>query len=53
MSMPVRIDDERYEEAKAALDYPDLPLEFARELLLAKAKKRSQLTSFKPGQLRG
>jgi hypothetical protein len=75
MSMPVRIDDELYEQAKAAakgecrtiagqlefwakvgraaLDNPDLPVDFVRELLLARAEDKSQLTPFKPGQLRG
>jgi len=75
MSMPVRIDDNLYEQAKsvskgecrtiagqlefwaklgkAALDNPDLPIEFIRELLIARAEDRSQLTTFEPGQLRG
>ena len=75
MSMPIRIDDELYEQAKtaskgecrtiagqlefwakvgrAALDNPDLPVDFVRELLVARAEDRNQLTTFKPGQLRG
>jgi hypothetical protein len=75
MGMPVRIDDELYEQAKAAakgecrtiagqlefwaklgraaLDNPDLPIEFVRELLVARAEDRSQLGSFEPGQFRG
>lgn len=75
MSMPVRIDDELYEQAKAAsrgecrtiagqlefwakvgraaLDNPDLPVDFVRDLLLAKSEDRSQLAVFKPGQYRG
>jgi hypothetical protein len=74
MSMPVRIDDTLYEQAKdvskgecrtisgqlefwakigkAALDNPDLPIEFVRELLIARMENRSQLTTFKPGSLR-
>lgn len=74
MSMPVRIDDELYEQAKsaakgecrtiagqlefwakigkAALDNPNLPIEFVRELLIARAEDREQLTAFVPGQFR-
>jgi hypothetical protein len=74
MSMPVRIDDELYEQAKsaskgecrtiagqlefwakigkAALDNPNLPIEFVRELLIARAEDRKQFTAFVPGQLR-
>ena len=74
MSMPVRIEDELYEQAKsaskgecrtisgqlefwakvgkAALDNPDLPVEFVRELLLARTEDRAQLQPFIPGQLR-
>jgi len=73
--MPVRIDDELYEQAKsaskaecrtiagqlefwaklgkAAQDNPDLPIDFVRELLLAKAEDRKQFTPFVPGQFRG
>jgi hypothetical protein len=74
MSMPVRIDDELYEQAKtaskgecrsisgqlefwakvgrAALDNPDLPVEFVRELLIARAEDRAHFTAFVPGQYR-
>lgn len=74
MSMPVRIDDKLYKQAKAAskgecrtiagqlefwakvgkaaLDNPDLPIEFVKELLVARAEDRKQLTPFKPGQFR-
>lgn len=74
MSMPVRIDNELYEQAKtasrgecrtiagqlefwakigkAALDNPNLPIEFVRELLIARAEDREQLTAFVPGQFR-
>lgn len=75
MSMPVRIDDELYEQAKsaakgecrtiagqlefwakvgkAALDNPDLPVEFVRELMIARLEDRKQLGTFVPGQFRG
>ena len=75
MSMPVRIEDELYEQAKtaskgecrtisgqlefwakvgkAALDNPDLPIEFVRELLIARAEYCQQLNEFMPGQFRG
>jgi len=75
MSMPVRIEDELYKQAKtaskgecrtiagqlefwakvgkAALDNPDLPTEFVRELLIARTEDRRQLTTFVPGQFRG
>lgn len=75
MSMPVRIDDELYEQAKiaskgecrtisgqlefwakvgkAALDNPDLPIEFVRELLIARTEDSRQFTPFVPGQFRG
>jgi hypothetical protein len=75
MSMPVRIEDDLYEQAKAAskgecrtisgqlefwakvgkaaLDNPDLPIEFVRELLIARAEDRQQLGRFIPGQFRG
>lgn len=74
MSMPVRIDDELYQQAKAAskgecrtisgqlefwakvgkaaLDNPDLPVEFVRELMVARAEDRKQATPFVPGQFR-
>ena len=73
--MPVRIDDELYQQAKAAskgecrtisgqlefwakvgkaaLDNPDLSIEFVRELLLARAEDHEQHTAFVPGQFRG
>jgi hypothetical protein len=38
---------------KAALDNPDLPTEFVRELLIARTEDRRQLTTFVPGQFRG
>jgi len=75
MSMPVRINEQLYEEAKnaskgecrtisgqlefwakvgkAALDNPDLPVEFVRDLLVAKAENRNPLSTFEPGQFRG
>ncbi|MDX8413743.1 MAG: ParD-like family protein [Mariprofundales bacterium] len=75
MSMPVRINDDLYQQAKnvsksecrtiagqlefwakvgkAALDNPDLPIEFVRDLMVAKAESREQLTTFKPNQFRG
>ena len=68
MSMPVRIDDTLYEQAraqaeaerrtiagqiefwamvgKAALDNPDLPIDFVRELLIARAEGPSLATPF-------
>ena len=74
MSMPVRIDDELYEQAKTAskgecrtiagqlefwakvgrtaLDNPDLPIEFVRELLIARTEDRKHLSTFVPGQFR-
>ena len=75
MSMPVRIDDDLYRQAKAAsqgecrtiagqlefwakvgkaaLNNPDLPIEFVSELLVANKEDRSRLSSFNPGQFRG
>jgi len=75
MSMPVRIDDQLYEQAKsvakgecrtiagqlefwakigkAALDNPDLPIEFVRDLMIARLEDRRHLAAFEPGQLRG
>lgn len=38
---------------KAALDNPDLPTEFIRDLLLARAEDKTQLTPFVPGHRRG
>lgn len=74
MSMPVRIDDNLYEQAKsaskgecrtiagqlefwakigkAALDNPDLPIDFVRELMIARMEDRKNLTTFESGQLR-
>ena len=37
---------------KAALDNPDLPIEFVRELMIARMEDRKNLTPFEPGQLR-
>lgn len=70
MGMPVRIDDELYEDAKAharaecrtiagqiefwakvgkaALDNPDLPVDFVRELLIARAEEPADATPFVP-----
>ena len=33
---------------KAALDNPDLPIDFVRDLLLAKAQSDAELTPFEP-----
>ena len=74
MSMPVRIDDTLYEQAraqaqaerrtiagqiefwamvgKAALDNPDLPIDFVRELLIARAEGTILATPFVPEGLR-
>lgn len=38
---------------KAALDNPDLPVDFVRDLMVARAEGREQLTAFVPGQFRG
>ncbi|MDO9010991.1 MAG: ParD-like family protein [Gallionella sp.] len=38
---------------RVALDNPDLPIDFVRELMIAKAEDRTQLTAFMPGQFRG
>ena len=68
MGMPVRIEDELYEDAKihakaecrtiagqiefwarvgkAALDNPDLPTDFVRELLIARAEGKQAATPF-------
>lgn len=70
MGMPVRIENELYENAKAqaqaecrtiagqiefwakvgkaALDNPDLPVEFVRDLLIARAEGRERATPFVP-----
>ena len=37
---------------KAALDNPDLPVDFVRELLIARAEPREAMTDFVPGQFR-
>ena len=36
---------------KAALDNPDLPIDFVRDLLVAKAQSESELTPFVPEKL--
>ena len=68
MGMPVRIDDQLYEQAKAhayaerrsisgqvefwamvgkaALDNPDLPIDFVRDLLVARAEGPTLATKF-------
>ena len=38
---------------RAALENPDLPVDFIRELLIARSEEKDQLTPFRPGQLRG
>ena len=70
MGMPVRIDDQLYEQAKAhafaerrsiagqvefwamvgkaALDNPDLPIDFVRDLLVARAEGPTLATKFVP-----
>jgi hypothetical protein len=70
MSMPVRIDDHLYKQAKrqakaecrsiagqiefwakvgkAALDNPDLPIDFVRDLLIARAEGREAASPFIP-----
>ena len=70
MGIPIRIDDDLYNEAKStanaeyrsisgqigfwarigktALDNPDLPIEFIRDLLIAKAMDRSLAEPFEP-----
>lgn len=75
MGVPIRIDDQLYEDAKSAskgecrtisgqiefwakvgktaLDNPDLPIEFVRDLMVAKAEDRNQLPTFELGQFRG
>jgi len=74
MSVPVRIDEGLYDDAKriskgecrtiagqlefwakigkTALDNPDLPIEFVRDLLVAKGEERKQFTNFTAGQFR-
>ena len=70
MSMPVRIDNQLYEQAKAqaraerrtiagqlefwamvgkaALDNPDLPIEFVRDVLVVRAEGSTLATDFVP-----
>ena len=70
MGMPVRIDSDLYDQAKAhanaerrtiagqiefwaligkaALDNPDLPIDFVRDLLVAKSEGKSLVTPFVP-----
>jgi hypothetical protein len=70
MGMPVRIDDQLYEQAKAhaqaerrtisgqvefwamvgktALDNPDLPIDFVKDLLVARAEGATLATPFIP-----
>lgn len=70
MGMPVRIDDQLYEQAKAyaqaerrtiagqvefwamvgktALENPDLPIDFVRDLLVARAEGSALATPFIP-----
>ena len=36
---------------KAALDNPDLPIDFVRDLLIAKAQSDAELTPFEPENL--
>lgn len=38
---------------KAALDNPDLPIDFVRDLLVARAEGQEETTPFVPGQERG
>lgn len=38
---------------RAALDNPDLPVDFVRELLVARAEDPKQFPAFEPGQFRG
>ncbi len=74
MGMPVRIEDNLYDQAKAAagaefrtiagqiefwakvgkaaLDNPDLPVDFVRDLLVARAEPRPAMTEFAVGQHR-
>ncbi len=75
MSMPVRVDNELYKDAKvhakaecrtiagqiefwakvgkAALDNPDLPVDFVRDLLVARAEGEEKATPFVPEGRRG
>ena len=38
---------------KAALDNPDLPIDFVRDVLIAKGEPREAMTPFSAGQFRG
>ena len=75
MGMPVRIDDDLYNQARAqaqaerrtiagqiefwalvgrtALDNPDLPIDFVRDLLVARAEGSTLATPFVPEGTRG
>jgi hypothetical protein len=55
MGLPVRIDSDLYDQiefwamiGKAALDNPDLPIEFVRDLMIAKGEGKSLATPFIP-----
>lgn len=37
---------------RAALDNPDLPVDFVRELMISRAEDRKQFTAFVPGKFR-
>jgi hypothetical protein len=37
---------------KAALDNPDLPIDFVRDILIARGEARESFTDFAPGQFR-
>jgi hypothetical protein len=37
---------------KAALDNPDLPIDFVRDLLVGRSESREAMTKFVPGQFR-
>jgi len=37
---------------RAALDNPELPIEFVRELMIARMEDREQRTPFEPGRVR-
>lgn len=37
---------------RVALDNPDLPIDFVRELMISRAEDRKQFTPFVPGQFR-
>lgn len=72
MGVPIRVDDDLYNEAKStaaaeyrsisgqigfwarvgktALDNPDLPVEFVRDVLIAKAMDPSLVETFEPDE---